>query len=304
MSSAVSEGAGDDLKVAVIVGLSHSGSTMLDLTLSAHPDIVGVGEIYNFARKHLAAVQDGGPKLCACGRDVGECELWCSVVDRVPRDATDDERIRRTYEELTVRFRALWPTGLMLDSSKKLESVDVLRTMPGVEVRVLFIVRDVRGWIASARDRRVDRYAGRAAGARGERWWRAGGRRLAKFRYTSPIALAWDWRAQNHRLLTELEARGVPLHVVGYERLCFSTDEVLSEIAEFLHVDAVDALSPAHSSSHMAAGNLVRLDADRRSRLSYDTRWMRRPTAVVPYVLSRRLRSFNDRFVWDEPATG
>ena len=40
------------MKVIYIAGTSHSGSTLLDLMLNAHPEIISVGESINLPR-HL-----------------------------------------------------------------------------------------------------------------------------------------------------------------------------------------------------------------------------------------------------------
>ena len=39
------------MKVIYIAGTSHSGSTLLDLMLNAHPQIVSVGEMVNLNRQ-------------------------------------------------------------------------------------------------------------------------------------------------------------------------------------------------------------------------------------------------------------
>ena len=44
------------LKLLLIRGLGHSGTTMLDLALGAHPQIIGLGE----AARILATPQAGG----------------------------------------------------------------------------------------------------------------------------------------------------------------------------------------------------------------------------------------------------
>ena len=285
------------LKVAVVVGLSHSGTTILDLTLGAHPEIVGTGEIYNFGKRWRSEVQAGLRMPCVCGVDVSECELWGAVVAGAKNSATPEESIGHTYEELTGRFRELWPNDVLLDSSKKLESIGLIRALPDVDLRVLLVVRDVRGWVASARDRRAKRFGRRMAREDLGSWTRAKSA-VGKVRSRFPTVLASEWYRINRMYMEKLEEVDVPFQIVPYERLCFQTDDMLTEIADFLQVEPNTALSPADSGSHLVNGNHVRLDPERRGRIAYDTRWMRRFDAQVPYMVLPRVRRLNNRLVW------
>jgi hypothetical protein len=299
MSSVPVDVAQGPLKIAMVVGVSHSGSTILDLTLGAHPEIVGTGEIFNFGAKFRADVQAGLPMPCVCGVDVSECELWGAVVAGAKNSGTSEESIRKTYQELTGRFREMWPNDVLLDSSKKLESISLIRELPGVDLRVLLVVRDVRGWVASARDRHEKRYRRRMASTDLSTWTRLK-KALGKARSRSPIVLALDWHGRNLRYLEKLEEWDVPFQIVPYERLCFQTEDMLTEIADFLDVEPLTSLSPANSGSHVVNGNNVRLDPERRGRLSYDTRWMRRLDVQIPYTALPRVRRLNNRLVWGD----
>lgn len=302
MSTAPVDVAQGPLKIALVISVSHSGSTILDLTLGAHPEIVGAGEIFNFGARWRADVQAGLRMPCVCGVDVSECELWGAVVAGAKNCASPEESIRITYQELTGRFRELWPNDVLLDSSKKLESIPLIRELPDVDLRVLLVVRDVRGWMASARDRHEKRYRKRTASADLSPWTRAT-RRLGKIRSRSPITLAREWDARNRRYLEKLEEWDVPFQIVPYERLCFHTDDMLTEIADFLDVEPLTSLSPANTGSHVVNGNGVRLYPERRARLSYDTRWMRRLDVQIPYVVLPRVRRLNNRLVWGDPSS-
>lgn len=51
-------------KEIYILGFGHSGSTLLDIMLSNHPNVIGVGEIYKLHRYGWIANED---RRCACG---------------------------------------------------------------------------------------------------------------------------------------------------------------------------------------------------------------------------------------------
>lgn len=60
-----------------IVGMGHSGSTLVDLILGSHPSAFSVGEI-DFWGKWLAE-----NKICTCGKEINQCEFWNGVLDNL-----------------------------------------------------------------------------------------------------------------------------------------------------------------------------------------------------------------------------
>ncbi len=77
------------MRVIYIAGAAHSGSTLLDLMLNAHPDIVSVGEVLKLNRQ--LAYRDPERKTyapCSCGApSLLQCEFW-SAVDAQSRAST------------------------------------------------------------------------------------------------------------------------------------------------------------------------------------------------------------------------
>ena len=86
----------DQLKVIFIASLSHSGSTLLDLMLNAHPDVVSVGELKQLGR--FARFEKPGRRLrCTCGAEsLVSCDFWSRV------SAMTKARIGRTIRDLNV----------------------------------------------------------------------------------------------------------------------------------------------------------------------------------------------------------
>ena len=64
-----------------IAGMSHSGSTLLNLMLNAHPEMMSVGELIDLARR--AIPQDAKRTKytpCLCGApSLCECQFWSRV---------------------------------------------------------------------------------------------------------------------------------------------------------------------------------------------------------------------------------
>jgi hypothetical protein len=60
-----------------IMSSGHSGSTLLNLLIGAHPDAVAVGEVTHLP-KNVAL-----NTICSCGMPVRECGLWAGVIARM-----------------------------------------------------------------------------------------------------------------------------------------------------------------------------------------------------------------------------
>ena len=78
-------------KIIFITSLEHSGSTILELTLSKHFKIIGAGEIFRTLSpsRDIDKVME---KRCNCGKKARDCELWGSVLKTIQQ-----KRINRPW---------------------------------------------------------------------------------------------------------------------------------------------------------------------------------------------------------------
>lgn len=162
------------LRVLYIAGSGRSGSTVLSTILGNDPEVVNLGELERLP-------DDGWRKnrYCSCGERAGECPFWSDVrrrwADAAPGADVDEylalqERFtaRRSiaryltpgtlggdgdrfgrYGELT---RALLQSilevsdaGIAVDSTKRPTRALALARIPGIDLRILHLVRDGRG---------------------------------------------------------------------------------------------------------------------------------------------------------------
>ena len=82
-------------RLLLIRGLGHSGTTILDLALGAHPLLVGLGEAARILERPGAGEEHRGPaqlrhglrfeRRCTCGAVAAECPVWGSAVGVAPR---------------------------------------------------------------------------------------------------------------------------------------------------------------------------------------------------------------------------
>ena len=153
------------MKAIFIASLSHSGSTLLDLMLNAHPNMVSVGELKQLGR--FARQEKSGRRLrCTCGAEsLWACDFWSKV------SAHTEESIGRTIGELNVEdydevksfdrdnsalLQAITEVSgkdYVVDSSKQVERLERLMANSALEIIPIFLLRDPKGQMCSARKR-------------------------------------------------------------------------------------------------------------------------------------------------------
>src|SRR5919107_170320 len=139
--------------VAFVGGHGRSGSTLLSRVLGAVPGFVSVGE--------LCYLWDQGvvmDRMCGCGRvDARALLTLRKAVERVrytpllsaPAVAPDYARKLREYAAAMSKVyhsvRAVSGAEVVVDTSKYPSSAYLLRHVPGVELRLVHLVRSVYG---------------------------------------------------------------------------------------------------------------------------------------------------------------
>jgi hypothetical protein len=263
-------------RVVYIASLGHSGSTLLDLILGTHSSVVGLGEVGRAveATATTDAAQSHGT-VCSCGYLADDCRFWGKLLPRI--EAEPVASYARRYRILLDAFgEAFGPETILVDSSKYLGRLATLKDLDGIDLRVLFLVRDVRSFTTSEIDTMGRRQAvGRDGRRRG------------------PFETFRRWHVENCKTERFLVANRMPFFRLGYEELCLAPERILPRICEFLDIDYEAAmLVPERSTSHVIRGNRMRHDSRRRV-VSYDPRWLVRREWVLPALLCRRIMRFN-----------
>lgn len=161
--------------VVYIVGAGRSGSTLLERMLGAFPGYVNVGELVGLF--HRTVTED---ERCGCGEPFSACPFWRTVGEQalggwdpervaelarlkdrvarqrylprlvVPRLATPEQaqelaRYGEIHERLYRVAAEQAGASVVVDASKGPAPALALRRARGLDVRVLHLVRDVRG---------------------------------------------------------------------------------------------------------------------------------------------------------------
>ncbi len=288
------------LPVVYVGSWGRSGSTLLDLMLGQIPGFTSVGELRFLWQRGFSERQ-----LCGCGTPVPECPFWRRVLEEVfgsvaRMDAAamlalwkrvDDLRrlpwllargsSPRTqsdliaYRELLGRlYRAVGTVSgarVVVDSSKYAAYGLLVAGAPGVDLRLLHLVRDSRAVAFSWRRRRrmpevttEERY----------------------MPLKSPVRSALYWDLENVAL--HVLRRSVRRYqLVRYEALTARPYEVLAGVLERLGLQAdLGFLRDGRlrlGTNHTVAGNplrfdrgeiLIQPDAEWRERLGRGPRWL------------------------------
>jgi hypothetical protein len=160
-------------KVLYIAGYGRSGSTVLDIILGNHPDIVSAGEL-----TYLMDDWHAPGRRCACGASYVDCAFWKELPEAVSL-SEETARVERMVERRRATVSVLLDTipdgakdtyrrvqrgvfsyltetagaSIVVDSSKSAGDAALrfyaLSEIAGLDVYVLHLVRDGRATMAS-----------------------------------------------------------------------------------------------------------------------------------------------------------
>ncbi|MGB3557840.1 MAG: sulfotransferase domain-containing protein [Geitlerinemataceae cyanobacterium] len=238
--------------ITYILSLDHSGSTFLQYLLATQTHFLGIGEVNQLAK---GRGWDDGDRVCSCGELLSNCQVW-QTVESISRSNAIE-----WYRELTSFLQQKYPQFThWIDSSKSFEGLEpwlqLHREGAISDIRVLFLVRDVRGWAVS--DRKT---------------------RQRKGRDSRPLALSmlYWWQVQR-QIINQLTRRNLTYQIVSYERLVFQTHHALCRILKFhsLHLEMKDWLTQLQSDRsvvHDVFGNRMKNNPKHRTAITYDESW-------------------------------
>jgi hypothetical protein len=280
------------LTVVYIAGSGRSGSTLLDLLLGSLPGACSLGE---FARIwYKLSLPD---QYCGCGRLFPECPFWSAVardaiggfetVDaarlhrferrmalgknllglRFPRFLAGPvrEEIRRDAELRGALYRgAAGRSGarVLVDSSKHLYNLLIMRQVPGVDLKVVYLVRDSRGFANSWTRLKKEFVNGKAV-------------HTVPVRTVRYSARHWAWQRVRDRIL--LAGTGGFLRV-RYEDLCRDPAATIQRIMTFAgYPEMASPFDPTNivpANHHTVHGNPMRTGTEPIA-VRLDDGWLR-----------------------------
>jgi len=234
-------------KVVYIAGNGHSGSTILDMCLGAHPGIIGLGEIANIllASSHKLEENNFTKIKCSCGNDMCNCDFWMGVREWLRDNPCGD--INDKWKFLLTFFQKKYGKEKVLIDSSKTKHEYLLFLNDYCDLYVIFLVRDYRSWVYS----RFSRHG------------------------HNIFMLMLHWYINNIRIYNFLKKNNLNVLVVGYEELALYPKFILEKITKFIGLSFNNnMLQPNKTKSHIIRGNVARGDSEKRKNLMYDARWL------------------------------
>lgn len=274
--------------VISIVGEGHSGSTLLDLILGSHPQVVSVGEADALESERRLG------EACACGETLDACELWGPVLERFDRHlassplsekeiTTLGSAIRGRGRRLRYRAGILATMYLPIHRAARLfGALTPAMYQRALQTQRLYdIVREETGRpVVVDSSKSVNRF--RLLHALEPRRNKAifltrDGRAFVagnlKREHLGPAASAKEWQFTNS--YTRRMLRAVPksayLHV-RYEELCREPEAAVRRICTFVGIEFDESmLHFRERRSHNVGGNRMRLGGS--DEIVEDVKW-------------------------------
>lgn len=240
------------MKLIFIMGLSHSGSTLLDMMLSFYPGAIGLGELH--------AVADGKTTntertfdICSCGKSMKECEFWGQMKSFfIDNDQKDKYKAYYTQFVQMVKDAG---KNIIIDSSKSASTLKHVRRLEKegfFDVSVIYIEKDIRSYLQSMHN-----------------YYNRQNRRWRPYWYTMG-----RWMKRRQVFEKYIKDEQVPHLRVSYEKLCFETSATMKSILDYAGLDYDQFSFNNEMCSHVAFGNRTKKKFRGVEDIQYSSGWM------------------------------
>ncbi len=291
------------MKIVYILGLSRSGSTMLDLILGNNSNFIGLGEAFQVLRPDMNRFNQN--ELCSCGKVTGRCAFWGEASARLKREmpATFEERYKIIID---VFIKLYGMDRILVDSSKLLDPLQLIRRIENIDLKVIYLIRDVRAWTTSRisnRKKSPDYFS--LNGNYLKRLRYKYGRKTDIFKWIVPfitrlpVFYFWIWYLQNKQIINYLQNNRIDYFKMGYDELALQPELMMAKIFDFLGQKYEELFfSSEDSRSHILVGNIEKSNSKRRQGIFYDNRWMYRNEWLISSALFPHIMRFNAKEVY------
>ncbi len=278
------------INLIYLLGAGRSGTTMLATVLNNWPNIHTVGEMHQFL-DYLYEDKD-----CSCGQNISQCEFWSPLVKEMdlkllknkenvalsnklekhhniptfllgkPLNATYQEMTDEIFQAIQQKVSKPW----VLDSSKYIARYLLLRKNKKINLKGIYLVRDVRGVVYSF-GKNVQTHKNP----------------LSAILYYSLINFWAQWVTFFDRRIVKIK----------YEDFVNQPDQVIKKIEAHLfgsHTNVSYLKDTTFEIPHIIAGN--RLRSDKQLVIKKDLKWkeaISRPKQVLYYLLAFPLMVLN-----------
>lgn len=269
------------------MGAGRSGTTLLATLLGNSEHIVTLGEMHQFLDYLLEN------KPCSCGQQLPDCEFWKPVLEKIKAAYTTtqlaafnkankrleshsqiigsllfrDKKYQAFQKDLFTYIGQVHNSPLYLDSAKYISRGVQLAKTPGIDIKIVYVVRDVRGIIHSFKKKVQTSKSPLSA--------------IVYYSTINSFGLLAQWVLGRKKVMR-----------LRYESLMSQPENSLRELSKFIGEDLSKVTQKLQDNEpftmpHIVGGN--RLKANKRIKLSPDFAWKKsqsRPTQILYYLLT------------------
>ncbi len=242
------------IRIIYLLGLGHSGTTLLGRLLNAHSQAMSIGGTKNIP------LFVSGRKSCACGALFpAECSYWSAVDDSLEKRGLSLSGLQFGYEdqenlkpeELHLFFESVLEASgaeVIVDTSRRRTYFAKLEQVPGLELIPVHIFKSP--WAQYSSNKRKG---------------------------MGLIRSLWNYNVRGRRIRT-MKPKGHPIVHVHYEDLCRDPERHLARImaAAGLAFEDEQVTAFSESETHILGGNRAR--SDKSSVIRLDENWRERLT--------------------------
>ena len=282
------------MKIVYLMGAGRSGTTLVTTLLGNANGIIAIGEMHQF----LEYVLDNKP--CSCGQELANCEFWAPVIKSLLAGYSREELLNyqqlsakveshtyilkslvsqhKKYTEFTQdvfnKIATIYGPITYVDSSKYISRGLQLSKKFGANLKLVYMVRDVRGVINS----------------------------FKKNVQTSKSALGsivYYWGINSFGLLVAMLYGKKRVFKFRYEDLIANPERTLTSLGSFLEVPLTAVQNKLTNDTpfvmpHIIAGNRMR--SQQQIRLKPDLAWKNaqgRGKQILYYLATLPLQLIN-----------
>lgn len=252
-------------RLIYIIAPEYSGSTAVSTLLGGFDGYICCGEITNSINSIKG---ERVKRSCSCGEELETCEVWSTIQELTDQEA--DASIDDCYRALDHRLEVIFgPDYGLIDASKRIDTLVELQRIYGDRVRIIFLIRDLRGYLHGRLSKDNLRTQHQTL-----RLWP-----LLRWMPSWAIEIG-VWLRRVIGIWIGLKKHGIPHLNVGYDDLAQNPQHVIREIASYIGEpnpgQELFNQNPRHHMLHGNKGFMYESDqmtARSRYEFHYDDSW-------------------------------
>lgn len=226
-------------------------------------NVIGLGEVFGT----LNDIPKANRSTCGCGEAATTCPFWGQLLKEIGEGPSSSQ-----YPTVLRAFEKTHPGAILVDSSKSIDALKQLQSIDELDIKVIYLVRDVRAWVSSIR-----KFTGN-------------NRRLSAAR------LYIRWYRNNLKIKKYLSQSSLDVCQIGYEELVLNQHQSMKKLSEFIGVDS-QRCALTEAITHNLGGNRMMHDKQKRKHVVYDSRWFTGMEWILPSILFPMITIWNNKQV-------